>query len=356
MLPHINKTVPVAIVATIVALVQVGDADALDAQLKQKIICSAQNVMPDMRIEACTSLIANAQNANTAEKTTIYNLRGIGYAAKGQYEQAILDHDEAIRIDSSNAESYNYRARANTMLGRNEQALVDYNEAIHLNPKNSRFYSGRGLMYAAINDFARAILDYDRAIEFDPKNVAAILSRGIAHGRTNQHDKAIADFDEALRINPNDTRGLSGRGRQNAKVGHYQRAIEDYERAIQLSPRMAHYYTNCAWIRATAKDARFRNGSEAVRLAQKAVELNAEDPFASSALAVAYIENGEPQRALAAYRASLSNSIPVNIRQVQEELRRRGLYAGDVDGKDGPAVDAALKACVEARCKLGEED
>lgn len=353
---HINKIFLVTIVAAFAAVVPTGNAAAQDAQLKQKIICSAQAVTPDMRIEACTSLINNAQNANAAEKTTIYNLRGIGYAAKGQYEQAIRDHDEAIRISSSSAESYGYRARANTMLGRNEQALADYGEAIRLNPKSISFYSGRGLTYAAMNDSARAIQDYDRAIELDPKNVAAILSRGIAHGRANQHDKAIADFDEALRINPNDTRGLSSRGLQNAKAGHYQRAIEDYERAIQLSPSMAHYYTDYAWLRAAAKDERFRNGSEAVRLAQKAVELNAKDPFASNALAVAYIENGDPQRALEAYRASLSNSTPAQIRRLQEELRQRGLYAGDIDGKGGPAIDAAIKACVEAKCKLREQN
>jgi tetratricopeptide (TPR) repeat protein len=56
----------------------------------------------------------------------------LAYFAKGQYERAIQDYDEAIRLRPNYAKAFNNRGNAYRKLGQNERAIEDYDEAIHL--------------------------------------------------------------------------------------------------------------------------------------------------------------------------------------------------------------------------------
>jgi tetratricopeptide (TPR) repeat protein len=68
--------------------------------------CSAANL--DVRIAACSALI-QAGNDGTSDFSLVFNNRGIGYAGKGEYDQAILDYDEAIYLNSKFALAYSNR-------------------------------------------------------------------------------------------------------------------------------------------------------------------------------------------------------------------------------------------------------
>jgi Flp pilus assembly protein TadD len=49
--------------------------------------------------------------------------------------------------------------------GEYDKAIADYTEALRLDPKNSIFYSDRGYAYGQKGDTARANADYARARE-----------------------------------------------------------------------------------------------------------------------------------------------------------------------------------------------
>ena len=55
--------------------------------------------------------------------------------------------------------------------------------------------------------------------------------------------------------------------------GQYDKAISDINKALEINPSDAEAYNNLAWILATCPDARYRDGTEAVELAQKSVDL-----------------------------------------------------------------------------------
>ena len=60
-----------------------------------------------------------------------FNSRGLGYAAKGDYDRAIDDLDRAIQLDPKNATSYIGRCATRIKNGEIDQALNDCNQAIH---------------------------------------------------------------------------------------------------------------------------------------------------------------------------------------------------------------------------------
>ena len=58
------------------------------------------------------------------------NDSGSAYANKGQYDRAIADFDEAIKLDPEYALSFYNRGCAYAMKGQHDRAIADYDEAI----------------------------------------------------------------------------------------------------------------------------------------------------------------------------------------------------------------------------------
>jgi Flp pilus assembly protein TadD len=81
-----------------------------------------------------------------------FGLRGMAYAAKGDYRQAIVDLNEAIRLNSEDAKSWFYRGYAYAQLKDFDRAIPDYNQAISLNPKTGMYYYSRAKAYEAKGD------------------------------------------------------------------------------------------------------------------------------------------------------------------------------------------------------------
>ncbi|MFQ5924663.1 MAG: tetratricopeptide repeat protein, partial [Dehalococcoidia bacterium] len=83
----------------------------------------------------------------------------------GEFERAIEDLDEAIRLDPRVAMSYGNRGFAYYNLGEFERAIEDYDEAIRLDPQDAVAYVLRAMAYTLLNMDSAAQQDIDRAIE-----------------------------------------------------------------------------------------------------------------------------------------------------------------------------------------------
>src|SRR6516225_5830016 len=73
------------------------------------------------------------------------------------------DDTEAIRLDPLTPEFFDNRGLAYADNGDYDRAIADYNEAIRLRPE-AKFLDNRGNSYNYKGDYDRAIADYDRAI------------------------------------------------------------------------------------------------------------------------------------------------------------------------------------------------
>jgi len=144
---------------------------------------------------------------NTAKETVTQNThalfnRGSQAHSKGEYDAAIADFTEIIKIDSNNAAAYFCRGLAYTRKGDYDRAIADYSDSIKINPNNTISYINRGNAYLNKNDYDLAIADYNEAIRFTP-NVAIYYNRGNAYYNKKDYNRAITDFEAALRMNPN---------------------------------------------------------------------------------------------------------------------------------------------------------
>src|SRR5262249_905283 len=166
---------------------------------------------PDRSIAACTRIIQG--RGETAKDSAIaHHERGLSYKSKGNFDRAIADFSEAIRLDPNYAEVYNLRGVTYGNKGDLDRAIADYSEAIRLDPKLAAAYNNRGNAYKNKGDLDRAIADYNEAIRLAPEVEAAHpetivrrlahYNRGRAYGSKGDLDRAIADLSEVIRVAP----------------------------------------------------------------------------------------------------------------------------------------------------------
>jgi hypothetical protein len=87
----------------------------------------------------------------------------------------------------------------------------------------------------------------------------------------------------------------------SAVIGNLSGAIRHYRRVLELNANSVVACNNLSWLLATTSDSRWRNGNEAVRLAERACQLTREkEAFMIGTLAAAYAEAGRFNEAVAA--------------------------------------------------------
>jgi lipoprotein NlpI len=155
----------------------------------------------DDAIAACTRAIGSGQLSPENLATTYYN-RSYEYRAKEEYDAAIADLNEAIRLNPTMTEAYNNRGLALFDKGAFEPAIPDYEKALQLDPKHVNAFYGLGNIYKAKGEYAKAIDDYNQAMQLKPDFTNAFINRGNVYLLQQQFDLAIADYKQALRTKP----------------------------------------------------------------------------------------------------------------------------------------------------------
>jgi tetratricopeptide (TPR) repeat protein len=168
-----------------------------------------------------------------AKNWKAYSARGEVMRLKGNLDQAMADHEEAVRLNP-NPESFGNRALAWKAKGDLDRAIADYDDAILLNPNYAPAYAARGAILRLKGDLDRSLADLDKAVSLNPRSATFMYLRGETLRENGALDKAIADYDEALRLIPGlaavyATRGLAYEGK-----GDLAKARADFDKALKL--------------------------------------------------------------------------------------------------------------------------
>jgi lipoprotein NlpI len=83
----------------------------------------------------------------TPNTAVAFNNRGMAYQAKAQYDRAIADFDQAIRLDPKFAVAFYNRGLAFGSRAQYDRAIADFDEAIRLDPEFAFAFNARGSIY-----------------------------------------------------------------------------------------------------------------------------------------------------------------------------------------------------------------
>ena len=213
-----------------------------------------------------------------------YYLRGLAHALEEEYDEAIADFEQVIKIDQDHTDvevalagAHAGRAAEQALLGDYGEAIADFERAIELGAEDESVRSGltlaylrRGLDYfddgeeeEAIADFDRAIADFEEVIKADPEDIEvrtitagaylfrAIISydKGYFSEEFAYFDRAFADLERAIELDPDNIEARVAvadaylwRGFTHYDLNDSDAAIADFTRSIESSAEVMGLY------------------------------------------------------------------------------------------------------------------
>ncbi len=270
--------------------------------------CREAYVGRPQTIEVCSALIDSGLVAGK-DLAVAYNQRGKAYTSQRQYDRAISDFDEAIRIDPAFVVAY-----------------VD-----------------RGYAYALGGDIDRGIEDIDRAILLDPDNPDSLMARASwyrSKGETNPYYRTLAlnDLDRVIELDrPDPAMAFHLRADILQRMGLHTRAIEDYSKVIQAD--LADHWIMGAWLGRCRSEEALELFREAVASCGQVVRRKGPDyGYAALARGIVFLKMHQFDAAIADLDAAAKRLVfPAQAYFARGVAKRR---AGDVAGGDSDVLAA----------------
>ncbi len=152
-----------------------------------------------------------------------------------------------------NATFYIQRAQNRMMKQDFQGALRDFNEAIKLDPESSSAYVNRGMLNARYLFNKRSALhDFNKAIELSPYEPSAYYNRGALYKDAQDYHAALKDYNKVIDLSPNFAGAYYNRATLNYFfIGNKTEACVDWKKAEELGHKDA-----SEWISKYCKDAK----------------------------------------------------------------------------------------------------
>ncbi len=172
------------------------------------LLCIGPSPDHKATVANCTEALQDEKIIGVERAFALYS-RGIGFYGLENYEGAIADYTESLKLNPIAVPAYNNRGVAFRRLGKFEAAIADFDAALAREPDDAAAFANRAISKDELGRTQEAIDDVSKAIEVAPGDGAYWQERGSYRTRLELWDDAIGDFDEAVALDPNRTPGPS---------------------------------------------------------------------------------------------------------------------------------------------------
>ncbi len=225
----------------------------------------------------------------------------------GEITQAIPRLRQAIELGSQSTRAYQDLALALMQAGQSAEALATARAGLATAPANRVSHRIVGSICLSLGQPTEAARHLQWALAFGEDTVVTRLLLASARLQLQQPAEAAEQLNEILRRQPDHPDALALLGSVESSQGRYPEAVAHFSAALKLAPESPELHNNLAWLRATCPVATFRDGKEAVRLAQLACRLTHErEPQFLGTLAAAHAEAGQFAEAIAVCREAIA--------------------------------------------------
>jgi tetratricopeptide (TPR) repeat protein len=217
--------------------------------------------------------------------------RALELAANGQLDTALAEWDRALAIDPANAKAHNNRGVLLSRIGRAGLAMAEFRKAIELKPDYADARYNLGGALAAAGKPAEALAEWRRAAALAPGDPDIQNRLGLAYAGANRLEEAIGHWQRAIELRPRFPEVRYGLGRAYYLAGRMSEAVAQWRELLRDTPDDLAVLNRMARVLGTCPDASVRNGADAVRFAEHAIELSRTAEVLDT-LAAAYAEAG----------------------------------------------------------------
>jgi lipoprotein NlpI len=205
---------------------------------RQQCYNSGESFTLQESIRGCSDLI-RMRSITGEGRTQAYKLRGDRYREMRDWNRALSDYNQVIRMRGDHPGAYYRRSEVYLGQGEYDLAMADADRVIRIVPDTPGGYRVRCEIRIARNtELDLALEDCNRALEINSIDTAALSARGILRLQAGQYRQAWIDFDAAVFNGRSDARTLYGRGLADLRLGRSREARADFDAAERLQPEI----------------------------------------------------------------------------------------------------------------------
>ncbi len=220
--------------------------------------------------------------------------RQVGY---WQDTSHLFEH--ALQVAPDNAPAHFHLGSIAGGNGRFDLASAHFQAAIKADPSYSDAYYSLGLLLEGIGKRQEAIELYRAGLSVAPWHSLLHNRLGMAYWAAGQRNDALEQCAEAVRLSPELADAHYNLGMMFYAMGNSEQAAKHLLQAVRLNPEDAESLNRLAWLLATSPNDSLRNGSDAVKLAQRACDKDQAGQLRYRVtLAAAYAEAGRFDQAI----------------------------------------------------------
>ncbi len=182
--------------------------------------------------------------AVTRDNFIAHDLLGEVFEERGQYDDALQERVETLRLQPNFAPAHNNLGIALQKRNRLPEAMSHFEQALRLRPRYPEAHYNLGAAFEQADRPNDAIREYERALALRPDCADAHYNLGLLLGRLGRLDDAIRQFQETIRCNPNAADAYNNLGVTLDRLGRSQEAIHQYQQAIRVQPDSARAHFN----------------------------------------------------------------------------------------------------------------
>ena len=227
----------------------------------------------------------------TQEQTHIF--LGIALGKQKKYDEAIAHYNAALKLNPDSAVTHNNLARILHTQGRLDAAKEHYRAALEIDPKLALAHNNLGILLLQQGNPGEGTKHLREALRLKPENAETEYNLALALNQQQQWSEAAGLFQKTAETYRADPKAHYEYAVALAHLKNSRQALSEYAAALLIQPDYPDALDGLAWILSTDTHADFRNGTEAVKLADRACELTGrQDPVKLKTLAAAYAEAG----------------------------------------------------------------
>lgn len=243
------------------------------------------------RDEKAVPLFRKVNELNGGDIFALNNL-GAAYRRMQQYQDSIAALEEALKLDSMNAQVY-YN------LGFTYKITEDYNKAlgcfetvIDENPSDVLAYNHMGSIHEIRREYDKAVICYQKGLKVDQNHPVLHLNLAKCYEAMGQKGKALSEYEAALRSKPGWLEAINGYADLLMEEDKPREAGELVKSALRLNPDDAGLHTRMG-------DTHYRRSAyqSAQEEYQSALEIQPEYVKALSGLADSFEKQGKNDEA-----------------------------------------------------------
>ena len=178
----------------------------------------------------------------------LYNIAGACNAGLMQFDAAINNYKQALKIKPDYADAYNNMGNALKDKGDSEAAIESYKQALKIKPDYAQAYNNMGNALKDKGDSEAAIQSYKQALKIKPDYAHAYNNMGNTLSEKGDLEAAIENYKQALKIKPDYAEAYNNIGIALKDKGDLEAAIESYKQALKIKPDYAEVYRNLSNI------------------------------------------------------------------------------------------------------------